>query len=191
MPQKSNKANIIITVVAIAIILGGVFILNQAISSNRDKSESESVTKVAPKKEPEPVEKKASESNFLPEPKTETLPNKEPLDSTQKEEIEENPTKETKEEKKTTNANLEKGQVALKVLSVGPANEKGLTPYQFEVVDSTFEDSKFFKSGATLNNVRLSGFSGATVGKTYRVAISFTETETTFSINSIVNLGEI
>ena len=202
MPQKSNKANIIITAVAIIIILGGVFILNEAISSSNRNDEETTVRASRQNPEPEPIEivqeePEPEENNFTTgrdsEESQNTTTNQENTGLRDDNASDNGNTDESVDRDRIdrAGAELEEGQIALKVVSIGTTDSQGLTAYQFEVVDSTFEDSKFFRTGATINRVQLAGFTGVREGGVYRVAISFTETGSGFRINSIRNLGDI
>ena len=204
MPQKSNKTNIIITIVTIIIILGGVFILNQAISNSSKEDENDTVLET-PVEEPSTIEENPTEENPEQDP-TEETPSEEPVEEnpnideemTEEEKLleekkleEEKKAEEEKEKKeKEEETDLQEGQIAIKVIEVSPVTESGLTPYKLQIVDSTFPDSKFFKKGDTINRIQLRGVN-MQQGKTYKVAINFTETGSTFSINSLSILGEV
>jgi hypothetical protein len=85
----------------------------------------------------------------------------------------------------SSSSSLGKGEAIFKITSVS-GND-----YQLEVTDSSFPDSKYFKKGAKLTKLTITGVT-LTAGKSYKVQIDFTENaDGSFDINTLKIVSEV
>ena len=169
MPQKSNRTSIIIAIVAVILILGGVFLLNQTISSRNNDDDKEA---------------KISESSSTSTSSFSVSSSQESESSSSSLSEESSSSSKSESSDNSIDTNLEDGQIAVKVTSVGGTNPDGTTSYQMQVIDSTYPDSKFFNKGAVREKMTLRGVNFKE-GESYKLNISFEETNSSFTINSI------
>jgi cytoskeletal protein RodZ len=182
MPEnKSNKASIIVAVVAICLILGGVYLINQGVSSTNKPKETAQTTTSNSSSSNTPSsssntsttssETQSSSTSTTPSTSTET--NSNTTTTTTPAETPSTPAATTTPTTPaatttptTTTPKLESNQLTAKVLSISDAGET-----RFEIVECGLENAKVCKAGS---KIILSGVK-TTVGLTYLVSGSISE----------------
>lgn len=181
--KKSNPANVIVAIIAVALILGGVFILNRAFSNRNnnddDTSSSSSRSSVVASSARSSSTLSSTASSATKDDPTQTGSSS----SRQSSNSSTSSNRSGSSSSTSSNSSLRDGEVVVKVLSVDGSK------YQIETVDSKGITSKYFAKGAK-TNITLSGVS-LTAGKNYRVKLSVTDTATGFDISLFQILGEV
>jgi hypothetical protein len=182
MQQKSNRASIIVAILAFILILGAVFILNQTF---RNRSEDTRVVSSASSSSSSSSSQFSSEEEFSSSSESSFI-----------DDVTENPDTDNQESSSSSNSStrsgsassvdtsdLTTGQAIVRVLSVNGSE------YQIETVSSLGIESKFFASGAK-TRVNLTGAT-LTQGKSYKVSITARDTPTGFALDRFIIVGEV
>lgn len=205
MEDRSSRTSIIVALIAIVLIVGGIYLLNQSISGQKTSTDEDNNEIVVVTTEEEttptnfkecqvkggfiiqgpPQECTISGKTFIEETKVETT-----TEETIKEEVKtetpatdkDNPTKDPTVLKLATN------EFTAKLTAINGNESK------YTIVESGFVNSKWVKAGSNMNLVGITQSSfnvTLTVGKTYKFKANITETATGFQINSIDTVTQI
>lgn len=206
MPNKSsnNRWSILVAVITAVLILSGVYFLNQMMAGRnqedgdtlvRSSSASKTSSSESSPDSDSPFEDTlSSESSTIPEDSISSDQTSSDSSETSSSDISSESSSESSSSDSDSNSsssgNLQQGQISVRVVSVGtPVEEGGPIPYKFEVIDSTFPDAKFFSKGSS---PKLSLFGvNVTQGNSYVMSVDFTETESSFLVNSIQVISQI
>lgn len=172
MQPKNKTASVIVGIIAVLLILGGVFLLNQSFNNKNNSSDTSSSS-------PSSVSVSSSRSSSL---SSSSLSSTSSLSSSSKTS---STSSSSKSSSSTSSTGLATGQVVIKVNTVNTSGG-----YDLEITDSSFASSKYFKTGAKLNGVTITGIK-IEAGKSYKVEIDFTEDATSFEINTLKILSEV
>ena len=180
-PKSNNRTSFIVIGIALVLIIAGVVILNQAFKTDeppkRTTGNSSSSNSSVLSLNLSSLASLASSSEGAGDDTSETA-------SSSKSNSSSVSSKSSGSSSSSSQTSLQTGQVAMKIIKVGEKNPDGSVPYEMEITDSTYKDSRFFKSGSKLSKMSLFGFN-VEQGKSYIVNISFTESTSTFSVESI------
>lgn len=176
--QKSNRASIIVAVIAVILILGGIFILNQTFSSKNRSNRSEDDVATAVSSLSSSAVSSFSSMKDFEDDETETENSSLSVSSAAF-----SVNSSVSSTTSSSISDLKDGEAVVKVLSVN-GNE-----YQIETIDSKGINSRFFAKGSKtrlqVNGVTLSE------GKNYKVRLTVRDTENGFQLDLFQPLGEV
>ncbi len=182
--KKSNKASIIIAVVAIGLVLLGVYLISESISSSKNKNDSKTAQSSSVKSEA----KSSTVSSTITTASTNnnnstTTTTATDSNSATEEDVTTSSTTSSQASSPApaeTVTTLAEDEAIIKVTKV--TSGSSATRYDIEIVDTGFKDGTKLKKGAT-TYVNVSGVT-LTEGKSYKIT-SITEKDGRIAINNL------
>lgn len=180
--KSSNRVSIIIAVATGLLILGAVFLLNASFSkkTNENKNANKSSTSSVSSKSStsrSSVSSTSNSSNLDSDSSTTSQ-------SSNRSNSSDSNSSNSSKNSSSINSDIKDGQIVAKILG------RTDSTYQLEILDSKIAGSKYFTSGSKINRLTVNGVD-MKEGKTYKIQLSVTDTETGFSVENFQILGEV